>query len=208
MTEKGAKTRDRILSRATELMIRRGFRATSVNDLVDATGVNRGALYFHFPGKEDLAIAVLKRARDKFLGFVRDGLTGDTPAHKLDNFLRAALEANTARGFVGGCLWGNTALEMADSEDGERFVEVVRDVFNTWRGLIEEVVNEAQDRGQVRRDMPASMLARQVVATLEGAIMQARLIHDPTPMRDCLDALRLMLDLQVPGKGDRKGDES
>ena len=197
MTIKGQKTRERILEKATEAVIRRGFGATSVNDLIRATGVNRGSLYFHFPGKDDLGLAVLERTRERFLQFVRDGLSGETPGDRLENFLKTALEANTARGFVGGCLWGNTALEMSDAEGREGYVETVRGVFDAWAGLLEEVIAAAQPLGQVRADIPADALARQVVATIEGGIMLSRVQHDPGPMRECLDGLRTMLELRT-----------
>lgn len=196
MTRKGEQTRGRILSRAAELVVRRGFGATSVNDLVEATGVNRGSLYFHFPGKDDLGVAVLERAKERFLSFVRDSLAGSTPGERLDNFLRAALKAHSSTGFVGGCLWGNTALEMSDTDGNGRYVEVVREVFEAWSGMIQEVIAEAQSCGQVRKDVPAGVLARQVIATIEGGIMQSRLIHDPAPMRECLKALRVTLELR------------
>lgn len=195
MTAKGEQTRERILSRAAELVVRRGFGATSVNDLIEATGVNRGSLYFHFPGKDDLGLAVLKRAKERFLSFVRDSLSGPTPGDRLDNFLQAALEAHSSTGFVGGCLWGNTALEMSDVDENERYVEVVREVFAAWRGMIKDVIAEAQSSRQVRREVPADVLAGQVVATIEGGIMQSRLVNDPAPMRQCLEALRVMLEL-------------
>ncbi len=197
MTRKGQKTRERILDKAMEAVIRRGFGATSVNDLIRATGVNRGSLYFHFPGKDDLGLAVLERTRERFLQFVRDGLSGETPGQRLENFLETALEANTARGFVGGCLWGNTALEMSDAKGREGYVEVVREVFDAWAGLLEEVIAAAQPLGQVRADIPPDALARQVVATIEGGIMLSRVQHDPRPMRECLEGLRVMLELQA-----------
>lgn len=200
MTRKGQNTRERILDKATEAVTRQGFGATSVNDLVRATGVNRGTLYFHFPTKDDLGLAVLESARERFLQFVRDSLSGQTPGQRLDTFLKTALDAHTARGFIGGCLWGNTALEMSDAEHRERYVETVRGVFDAWAGLLEEVIAAAQPLGQVRDDIPAAALARQVVATIEGGIMLSRVQYDPGPMRECLDALRATLELRAPNR--------
>jgi TetR/AcrR family transcriptional regulator, transcriptional repressor for nem operon len=207
MTHKGQNTRERILDKATEVVIRRGFGTTSVNDLIRATGVNRGSLYFHFPGKAGLGVAVLERAKDRFLSFVRDTLAGSTPGERLDSFLRAALKAHTSAGFVGGCLWGNTALEMSDIDGNERCVDVVREVFEAWCGMIQEVLAEAQSCGQVRKDVPAGVLARQVIATIEGGIMQSRLVHDPAPMRQCLKALRVTLELRPSSRASWKGSQ-
>lgn len=121
MTRKGEQTRERILSRATQLVLGQGFGATSVNDLVEAAGVSRGSLYFHFPDKDDLGVAVLERAREQFLALIRKLLAGKNPGRQLENFFRSTLNAHESAGFVGGCLWGNTAMEMSDV-DGPRAV--------------------------------------------------------------------------------------
>ena len=69
----GTQTRERLLEEATELAQRKGFGATSVNDLLVATGIKKGTLYYHFPGKDDLGLAVLERAKAAFLGLDRSG---------------------------------------------------------------------------------------------------------------------------------------
>jgi TetR/AcrR family transcriptional repressor of nem operon len=197
MTRRGEHTRERILLRATDLVARRGFRATSVNDLVEATGVNRGSLYFHFPDKNALGVAMLERAGEQFQASIKESLTGTSPGRRLENFFQAALRAHESTGFVGGCLWGNTALEVSDAEGHERFVEIVRDVFAAWMGMIEGVITEAQQSGQVRGDMQAAALASQTVAVIEGGIMLSRLNKDAGPLRNCLNGLRQMLQLRT-----------
>ena len=197
MTRKGQQTRERILSRATKLVARQGFGATSVNDLVEATGANRGSLYFHFPGKDDLGMAVLERAREQFLAFIRKSLAGKSPGRQLENFFRSALKAHESTGFVGGCLWGNTALEMSDADGHERYVQIVREVFAAWTAMLEEVIVEAQKCGQVRSDIPADDLAIHVVSAVEGGIMLSRLHRDAGPLRGCLNTQRHLLQLRT-----------
>jgi TetR/AcrR family transcriptional repressor of nem operon len=85
---------------------------------------------------------------------------------------------------------------MSDIDENERYVGVVREVFEAWRGMIADIIAEAQACGQVRKDVPAGVLARQVIACIEGGIMQSRVVHDPAPMRECLEALRVMLGLR------------
>ena len=197
MTRRGEQTRERILSQATKLVFRQGFGATSVNDLVGATGANRESLYFHFPGKDDLGVAVLARAREQFLTSVRKSLTGKSPGTQLENFFRSALKAHESAGFVGGCLWGNTALEMSDADGHERYVEIVREVFAAWTTMLEEVIGEAQKCGQVRNDIPADDLALEVVSAVEGGFMLSRLHKDAGPLRGCLNAQRHLLQLRT-----------
>ncbi|MFL6164410.1 MAG: ScbR family autoregulator-binding transcription factor [Jatrophihabitantaceae bacterium] len=53
-------TRARVLSAAAEVFARTGFLAASMNDIVDQAGVTKGAVYFHFPSKEALAVAIVE----------------------------------------------------------------------------------------------------------------------------------------------------
>ena len=57
--EQGRATRQRLVEAATELFARRGFEGTSIESVLETTGVSRGSLYHHFAGKDALFEAVL-----------------------------------------------------------------------------------------------------------------------------------------------------
>ncbi len=195
MATKGEITREKILEGATRIFNRQGFAATTVNDLLAATGTTKGNLYFHFPGKEEVGLEVLRRAKGGFIHFLDASLQGVSPGACLDNFFRQALEKHRESGFVGGCLWGNTALETSDT--APEFVGVASEVFTEWIGKLQETVAAAQAAGQVRRDLPAPCLAELVVATVEGAIMQSRMKKEEGPLARTLETLRSLLELKV-----------
>jgi TetR/AcrR family transcriptional regulator, transcriptional repressor for nem operon len=193
MKTKGELTREAILSAAQKLANTKGFGATSINDLLAATGLSKGSLYFHFPDKQSLGLAILEKAHDDFRIFLTASLTGNTPGTCLENFFHQVLSQHLAKGFVGGCLWGNTALEMSDSDTS--FASVVEHVFDEWAAGIEEKVAAAQRSGDVRSDIHAKALALHIVATIEGGIMLSRLKKNEQPMRYCLETMREMLKL-------------
>ncbi len=192
---KGETTREKILDAARELFNRKGFNAATVSDLVAATGVKKGCLYFHFPGKEAIAREVFQEAAGAFMEFLDSSLGGANPGAALDNFFSSALEKHIAAGFVGGCLFGNTALEVSDSDP--EFTMLVERFFDDWTNRLSAVAEKAQLKGQLRGDIPAQVVARQVIATIEGGIMMSRLKKNEQPMRECLDALRRSLDLRA-----------
>ena len=92
MATKGDITREKILEAARYLFNTKGFGATSINDLVDASGLQKGSIYFHFPGKDAIGLTVLEEARSSFMDFLTDSLTGDTPGLCLENFFRDVME--------------------------------------------------------------------------------------------------------------------
>jgi len=195
MATKGDITREKILEAARYLFNTKGFGATSINDLVVASGLQKGSIYFHFPGKDAIALTVLEEARSSFMDFLADSLTGDSPGLCLENFFRNVMEKHLATGFVGGCIFGNTALEMGDSD--KRYAEIVDQLFEQWIGKIEKFVVAAQEKGELRDDITGNALARNIVAVIEGGIMMSRVKKDEAPLRECLEVLRKTLGLKI-----------
>ncbi len=184
-------TRERVLNETARLVERQGFGPTSINDVLHAAGIKKGTLYHHFPGKDELGLAVLERARDDFLLFLDSSLAAPTPMEALEQFFKAALEKHRKTAFVGGCLWGNTALEMSDTSPA--YTAFVEKVFDEWICRIERVIRSGQEAGQIRKDRSASELARLVIASIEGGIMMSRLRKQDGPLRSCQESLRVLL---------------
>lgn len=191
MKSKGEATRDKILETAAGLIHRKGFGATSINDVLEATGLKKGSLYFHFPGKDALGLAILEKARTGFLEFLDASLTGTTPGECLDNFFAIVVETHKGTGFVGGCIFGNVALEMGDTES--QFAPFIEKVFEEWIERVEKVIATAQVFGEVRSDLPADLLTHHIIAAIEGGIMLSRLKKNEKPLRDALDAMKAMI---------------
>ncbi|HZJ02511.1 MAG TPA: TetR family transcriptional regulator C-terminal domain-containing protein, partial [Thermoleophilia bacterium] len=114
-------------------------------------------------------------------------LSGATPGKKLTAFLEAVLVAHQEAGFVGGCIFGNTALEMGDTDAA--YGRVVGEVFDRWAGRIEEIVANAQSAGEVRKDLSPGCVASHIVAALEGGIMLSRLKKDEEPLATSVECL-------------------
>lgn len=67
-----AETRARVLASATRLFVRRGYFNTSIQDLVQASGVSVGSIYHHFGGKQDVAEALYRETTERFLARMRE----------------------------------------------------------------------------------------------------------------------------------------
>ncbi|GAB2869116.1 transcriptional regulator CprB [Streptomyces deserti] len=65
-------TRATIIAAAADLFDRHGYESTSLSDIVEHARVTKGALYFHFAAKEDLAHAILERQSDICRHLVRE----------------------------------------------------------------------------------------------------------------------------------------
>ncbi|MFW5923138.1 MAG: TetR/AcrR family transcriptional regulator [Planctomycetota bacterium] len=184
-------TRDRILDEAERLLHVKGLKGTSVSELVDAAEVQKGTLYHYFSGKQEVALRVIERAGDRFITFIQSSMQGGDPMEQLYAFIEAARQKKEDQSFVGGCLFGNTALEASDTNP--ELSAAVEQVFDRWAKLLGPVIEEGQKKGQIRADMPADDLAYHVIAVLEGGIMQSRLRKDATIFNSNVECLKRFL---------------
>jgi len=195
MATKGEQTREKILVEARLVFKQKGFGAATINDLLAAAGITKGNLYFHFADKETIGLEVLKREQQSFYRFLDQAFEGGSPIEGLEKLFHSSLDKNRQQGFVGGCLFGNTALEASDTSPV--FAAVVQEVFTEWIARVAQVITAAQAAEQIRTDISAEGLAELVVATIEGGIMQARLQKDENPLKRSLDTLRTLLEMET-----------
>ncbi len=187
----GKSTKERILDEANSLVLKKGFRATSLHDLLDVAGVKKGTLYYYFPSKDHLGLAVLERAKSEFLVTLDEILAPTSPEQSLQNFLEYVLNHHRENGFSGGCLFGNTALEMSDTSN--EFARSVEDLFKTWAQRLESVLLSGQKKRVFRSDLPALELAYSILSAIEGGIMLSRLQKDEMPLKSCFNSLKAFL---------------
>lgn len=184
-----SKTRERLIDAAFRLASLKGFDRVSTAEILEDAGIRRGSLYHFFPGKDALGLAVLERVRADFMAMLDQTLgAAVAPEVALDSFFKAALRKHRESGFEGGCLWGNTALEMSDTNPA--FTQVVGEVFNDWIARLAKVMQAGQATEVFRADRKPVDLARMIVATVEGGILLSRLTKKTTPMKSCLETAK------------------
>ncbi|MCS7219213.1 MAG: TetR/AcrR family transcriptional regulator [Thermus sp.] len=113
-------TKDRILEEAAKLFTEKGYEATSVQDIAQAVGLSKAALYHHFAGKEEVLYAISLQALE---GLVREGekaLALPDPAQALLRFMEGH-----ARFFEENYPFFVTMLQGIKSLSPERRAETV-----------------------------------------------------------------------------------
>lgn len=189
--KKGEKTREHILKTTRDLLVAQGFHNTTISDIITATGVKKGNLYYYFAGKEELGLAVLEDAKAEFFTFLARSFQGDAPADRVLHSCRAIFAEQQKNNFVGGCLFGNAALEMSDSNPA--FARVLGDVFCRWVAEIDRQLAEGGHGGLGAAELNSAQLAKAIVALIEGGIMMSRVSKDAADLDDCLAVIRAML---------------
>ncbi|MFF8909712.1 TetR/AcrR family transcriptional regulator [Streptomyces olivaceoviridis] len=171
--------RKKILDAAQSLIELRGYSALGVAEICKAAGVPKGSFYYFFESKEALALAVLDEHWEAQRADWTRVLQGEgEPLARLCRLFEeteAGLRAGQqSYGTVSGCMFGNLTLELSNQTEPIR--ERLKHIFDAQVGMVEKVVAEAQERGEVTVGN-AREAARAIVAQLEGQVMFAKLYN-------------------------------
>ena len=160
------RTRERLLQAGFREVYRSGFQSASINTILAATHVTKGALYHHFDSKEDLGHAIIeeivaKLTQDKWIGPLQQG---NNPIDTLISIVQAT--SLRPADVKGGCPLLNLAQEMSALD--EQFRKQLETIFREWVDAIAAALRRGQAQGTVRRDLHAQDTAGFLVAMYEG----------------------------------------
>lgn len=184
-----------ILEAASRAMGEHGYRRTSVDDVIAAAGLAGKAHFYHyFRSKEELGHAVLEHQFERFaasgLAILREPMIA--PLDRLHLFIDSLIALQVVRGGREGSPFGRLASELVDADDG--FRERLAQAFARWVDAVQALLEELGE--QLRPDADPARSARFIVATLEGALMLARVGRDVA----LLPAIGLELKRYVAGQ--------
>ena len=185
LTARGAKTRTRIVSAAADLMYIQGVGATTLDDVLAASGASKSQLYHHFDGKDALVRAVVDHVGQRTIERERDALGHVATFRGLRRWRDALVQNNALQHGAYGCALGSLASEVSDHDALAR--QALAQLFSEWQGLLAGVLQRLQDGGTLRADVPTDQLATGLVAALQGGYTLAQTERDVSPMAISLD---------------------
>ena len=187
--------REKILEAAQQLIELRGYSALGVAEICKAAGVPKGSFYYFFESKEVLALAVIdEHWAAQHRDWERILLSDAQPLQRLRQLFEETEAGQRAGqqscGTVSGCLFGNLTLELSNQTEPIR--ARLQEIFDAQVDMVEQVVTDAQQRGDVSIS-DAREAARSVVAQLEGQVLFAKLYNNPQRLEslwvNCLSLL-------------------
>jgi TetR/AcrR family transcriptional regulator, transcriptional repressor for nem operon len=198
-------TREKLLTAAFEEIYHRGFQSASLDTILAAAGVTKGALYHHFPDKAALGYAVVDEVVTGFLlqrwAGLLERLEGD-PVTALRRVLEVRAAGLTPREVEFGCPLNNLAQEMSPLD--EPFRRRMAAAFDTWTGAFAAALERGQADGTVRRDIDARKVAAFVVAAIEGSFGLAKTAQSAPLLRSNLEILGAFLETLRPRPARRR----
>jgi len=170
---KGERTKQEIIRKAAPIFNEKGYDGAALSDLMRATGLEKGGIYRHFDGKEQLAAAAFDYAWKVAL----DGRFEGTQeiSNTVDRLKRIVWNFRDQRsGLVpGGCPLLNTAIDADDGNIKLRAKALA--ALRSWLKRLQSVIEEGKRRGEILRGVDSSELGTLIISTLEGSLMVSRL---------------------------------
>lgn len=194
MARRGTETRERILDGAQRLVIENGLAATTVDAILAESETSKGAFFHHFPTKNDLARALVKRYAAGDVAFLEEFMakaesSNADPALQVVEFIRlfegAADEMASQQP---SCLYVSYIYEKQLFEDGTN--DVIVEVVLAWRERLAAKLRDAAEAHPPRAPIDPDAVADHVFATFEGAFMLTRAMNDRELMRRQLALVR------------------
>jgi TetR/AcrR family transcriptional regulator, transcriptional repressor for nem operon len=188
---KGEETRQRIIATAAPIFNMQGFAGASMQDILDATGLEKGGLYRHFASKEDLAAEAFQYAIAEVIRVRSSGMDSvENSVARLRYLVNRFL--TVASPIPGGCPIMNVAVEADDGNPKLR--ALVRKGVRTWKAGIVKIVRDGLRKGEIRKGTNPTRMANTMIGLLEGALMISRLEGSRDAVRDAQITLDGILD--------------
>jgi TetR/AcrR family transcriptional repressor of nem operon len=191
--KKGEVTRQRIIEVSAPIFNQRGFAGCSMQDLMEATGLEKGGLYRHFESKEELAVEAFKYALkltiDARISSAQEVESSAGAIGKLRRMVERFVKVPSP--IAGGCPLMNTAV---DADDGNpKLRSLARDGVRVWKAKICKIVEDGVAAREIKKGTDPRRIANAIVATLEGSLMISRLEGNREAMANAQETLETML---------------
>ena len=184
--------RERLIESTRELLWERGYVGTSPKAIQQRSGAGQGSMYHHFSGKQDLAVAAIRRNAADLVSRADADLAGPgTATERITGYMRRE------RAALRGCPVGRLTMDpdvMADPA----LRRPVEDAFAAVRRRLAEVIDEGRENGELARSVDPVATATALVAVLQGGYVLARAADSADTYTQAVDGILGLLAIAGP----------
>lgn len=193
---KAERTKQFIIEKTAPVFNAKGYAGTSMNDLMEATGLTKGSIYGNFENKDEVALAAFDYNFGKVVSYLRHAIEART--NTIDKLL---VYPETYRNFLklpflkAGCPVLNTSTEADDTHP--LLKEKAVNALKLWKTSVEKHIAVGIEKKEIKATTNASEFAAILMSLIEGAVMQAKVTGKHTDLNTTMDFLeKLIKDLK------------
>ncbi|WP_299156319.1 TetR/AcrR family transcriptional regulator [uncultured Tenacibaculum sp.] len=163
--------REKIISTAFTLFLNKGYKKTSLNDIIEATNSSKGAIYHHFKSKHAIYLAALD---EYFFKLYEDLLIEDSNESLLERIKNRYSFFVNLIDFVEKSDNGLTYpirryfLFQLESEEDETVRTKIIETLRDYHKEIENIVHSSLKNNEIKITLPVSIIAQQLMSMIEG----------------------------------------
>ena len=202
VTKQGRATRERIVRAAAELIAERGAGATSLDDVIAATGASKSQLYHYFGDKHGLVEAVVDYQCATVLGLQAHALAAVSDWDDLERWADAMVTIVQEQGARGGCPIGTLAAALSDTD--ERFRISLSGAFQAWSDAIRGALLRLQESGLISASADLETLTTITLSAIQGGLLLSKTSRDAGQLRIALDGAIAQLRTHAPAARPRR----
>ncbi|UJF33885.1 TetR/AcrR family transcriptional regulator [Paenibacillus hexagrammi] len=185
-------TRKHIIMKSAELFNQKGYAGSSIQDIMDITGLTKGGLYRRFSNKDEIAVEAFEYAGRVLLEQMSAAIqNSDTAIDKIMSVCQVHIDPVHNPPIKGGCPLLNTAVESDDTFPLLR--EKALAAYEYMLLLIGDILRGGISSGEFRSDLDVESVASFIVSSLEGSVMASRLSRDGKHVRFIMEQLQVLL---------------
>lgn len=173
-----------IIQIGLDIVLSRGFNATGVEAILKQANIPKGSFYNFFSSKEEFGLEII----DKYVAEVGELFhtifTDESlpPLERIKKSFEARIANFEGNACTKGCLLGNLSLEMSDQYESvrERLVQALQ----LWTKDLSGLLLQAQEEKAIPADMNVDMLAENLIASFQGALLCAKVKKSLEPLKN------------------------
>jgi AcrR family transcriptional regulator len=193
MAAKGTRTRQNIIEKSLQLFCVKGYYNTSINDILEATGLTKGGLYGHFSSKEDIWYAVYDEALRIWRQVVFKGIQSNSgPLDRIQTFIENDIKNKLGNDiFAGGCFFHSMLVELSGQS-----VAMSKHILAGFMQLAELLctwLQQADQQGMLKKGLNFKEIANYIIISLNGAAALYASSRDPAILGQTVSQLRFYI---------------
>ncbi|HTM98248.1 MAG TPA: TetR/AcrR family transcriptional regulator [Pedobacter sp.] len=189
MLSKAEQTKQFIIEKSAPIFNKKGFAATSMNDILQATGLAKGGVYGNFESKEEIALMAFEYANECLMKALSSRIKKEVSANdKLVAIFNFYHNYSIDPILEGGCPLLNTAID-SDFNFPELKEKAASALIKMLASLA-YIINKGIANKEFRKKVDAKAEANLIFSVIEGGMMMSRLNNDPKYLNNLLTYLK------------------
>lgn len=188
MISKADRTKQFIIEKTAPIFNKKGYASTSLNDMIEATGLTKGSIYGNFENKDEVALAAFDFNFQSVVNYLKERMD------KHESIIAKLLVyPQTYRKYLelsflhSGCPVLNTAVEADDMHPQLKIKAA--NAIEFWRSSIERRVKEGIISGELKPDINIDEVCTVIISLIQGGVIQTKVTGNVAALKAGMDFL-------------------